>query len=342
MSSIGVCIYTLNIYDGSAKHCNLESLHDGKDIFQILKDFMEAKRDKFTKSFQVETVTKSEDWEIISQYDSSSYVGIEEHELMRFFYGRIKTGEYGVESEIVDVNTSEMTHHVTAHEARVMPFDFLVAMSCDVNDQALILLQTQGKYGIKTQLEGQLKKYISNLNSSYVLDFGKVLPKTYIKNYLENGMIKRLKLYRYNIPNDKVDAYGLIPTDKRKCECRIISSPEGFTRKIYDNISECLEGRRMYCDIVEVDDIEIEDLKVEFDIRNKKKTISMKNIDKVVVSIDVSDEVETKGGNPVKESMRDVFIEYAEEYAKQMWNYLPIEERYLDIRDACTTERERN
>lgn len=118
-------------------------------------------------------------------------------------------------------------------------------------------------------------------------------------------MIKRLKLYRYNIPNDKVDAYGLIPTDKRKCECRIISSPEGFTRKIYDNISECLEDRRMYCNIVEVDDIEIEDLKVEFDIRNKKKTISMKNIDKVVVSIDVSDEVETKGGNPVKESMRD-------------------------------------
>lgn len=335
MSSIGLCIYTLNIYDSSAKHCNLESLYEGKDIFQILKDFMNIRSEKFTKFSQLETVSKSEDWEIISQYDSYEYIEAEDHELMRFFYGRIKTGEYGVESEIIDVDTSETTHQVMSHEARVMPFDFLIAMYMDTKDQALILLQTQGKYGIKSQLELQLSNYISSLDSSYVLKFGKVVPKTYIRNYLENGIIKKLKLYNYNIPNDKVDSYGIIPTDKRKCECRIISSPEGFTQRIIHNITECLNGNRMYCDIVELDDFEIDDLKVEFAVRGKKKTISLKNIDSVVVSIDISDDVDTKGGNPLKESIKSIFIDYAEEYAKLSWNYQPIETRCLQIRDAC-------
>ena len=183
-----------------------------------------------------------------------------------------------------------------------------------------MVLQTQGIYRIKTQLEYQLRACIQKLHSSFILNFGKILPKEYVENYLSNGILKKLKLYRYDIPNDLVDAYGIIPTDKRKVEERIITSPEGFSQNMLNKIRQCLLGQRTYCDIVEIADFEIDDLKLEFKLGKNKKTISMKNLERVVVSVDIDDDVTTNGGNPEKESIKKIMLSFVEEYEEQMGN----------------------
>ena len=116
MAKIGLAIYSLNIFDGQANATDLRNLYDGKDLFTVVKTLRE------------DTVIKSVDWEILVQYDCQENIGRQEKELLRCVYGRIKTGDYGVESEIVDTTTGEQTYHMDSTEARVMPFDFMIAM----------------------------------------------------------------------------------------------------------------------------------------------------------------------------------------------------------------------
>lgn len=338
MGRIGLSVYSLNVCDDKAKRVNLNSLYKGKDIFQIVSEFMDSKKEKFQKAHRDDMIMRSEDWEILGQYDSEKNVCNLDYEMLRCIYGRIKTGDFGTEAEIINVDTGEMTHYVNANEAKVMPFDFMIAMPKLVNDQALVVLQTQGIYGIKTQLEYQLRTYIQKLDSSLILNFGKILPQTYVENYLNNGILKKLKIYRYDIPNDLVDAYGIIPTSKRKVEERVITSPEGFSKNMIHKIRQCLAGERAYCDIVEISDFEIDDLKLEFKLGKNKKTISMKNLQRVVVSVDIDDDVATSGGNPDKESIKTIMLSFVEEYEEQMGNYRKLSERYLHILKMCKKE----
>ena len=44
----------------------------------------------------------------------------------------------------------------------------------------------------------------------------------------------------------------------------------------------------------------------------------MKNIDKVVLTEDITDEVALDGGNPTKESIMGIFVNYARDYLNDM------------------------
>lgn len=338
MAKIGLAIYSLNIFDGQANATDLRNLYDGKDLFTVVKEFMESKKEKYEKTSREDTVIKSVDWEILVQYDCQENIGRQEKELLRCVYGRIKTGDYGVESEIVDTTTGEQTYHMDSTEARVMPFDFMIAMPKGVSDQALVVIQTQGIYGIKSELEYQLKKYIQDINSSLVLSFGRILPRAYVNNLLQNGIIKKIKLYRYDIPDDLVGSYGIVPTHKRKIEERTICSPEGFTRQMLEKIRECLRGQRSYCNVVEIDDFDPDDLKLEVKMSRSTKTISLKNLEKIVITEDITDQVVQEGGNPEKESIKNIMLQNIEEYEEQMNRYTFNDSRYNCVEDFMQDE----
>lgn len=335
---IGIAIYSLNVYNSEAKHANLFNVHEGKDIFQLISEFLSEKSKEFYKIQGKEMVTKCEDWEIVVQYDGECGETGEEQPILKYIYGRIKTGDYGIESEIVDTETGETRYQMRDHEARVMPFDFMIATPTDVNDQALVVLETQGIYGIKTQLEYALKSYLQKLNPCLALSFGKVIPKAYFNKYIDTGELKKIKLYRYNIPNNMVNAYYITPSDKRKVEERIISSPAGFSPELLKKVKECLAAQRAYYEIIEIPEFEIDDLKLEFKLGKRTKTMSIKNIEQLVLTEDISEEVETKGGNPTKESMKKVMLDNVEQFEVQMGNYEIVETRHEIVIEAMSNQ----
>ena len=66
---------------------------------------------------------------------------------------------------------------------------------------------------------------------------------------------------------------------------------------------ECIRGERAYNTIVELDDFEIDDFKLEFSFGKRNKTISMKGLDQLVVNEDITDDVVIEKGHPTFESL---------------------------------------
>ncbi|MFZ0038252.1 MAG: hypothetical protein WAK91_12560, partial [Candidatus Acidiferrales bacterium] len=75
----------------------------------------------------------------------------------RRIYGIIETGHYGLESNLYDVRKREVVHKRTENEADMLPFFFLFEIPTGT-DEAVLILQRIGKYGIRTLLSSLLKE----------------------------------------------------------------------------------------------------------------------------------------------------------------------------------------
>lgn len=314
MTSIGLNVYALFVYDENAKQVDLHSVVEEKDIIELIEEYIGINIQEYVDNNERSSIYKFVDCEVVEQCDQENNI------YAKYLYGRVKSGNYGVEAEIVDKKTGETMHKQTISEASVLPFDFIVILPAGIAYQAIFITQTQGVYGVKTQLEYAFATYIRGKNKSMVLHFGPVYPRAYVEKFLNNGTLKKMKLFRYNIPNELADRYGVIPGTKGRGAQQeiVLSSPLGFSRRKIEEIRECIRGTRTYNQIVEIDEFEYDDLKLEFKLGKKNKTISLKNLDKIVVSEDITDMVVLQNGNPTKESIIPIMRETGIGYLVEM------------------------
>lgn len=314
MASIGLNVYALSVFGENAQQINLHAVVGKKDIISIIEEYIQINACGYVDNSKRESICKFVDCEIVEEQDQegSAYV--------KYLYGRIKSGNYGVETEIVNKQTGEIVHRQTPSEAGVLPFDFLAVLPAGTVYQTIFVMQTQGIYGIKTELEYGLNSYIHSKSKKLKLHLGTVYPKTYIERFLNEGILKKIRLFRYNIPIDLADRYGVIAGTRGKGAQQeiVFSSPLGFSRRKIEEIKECIRGNRTYNQIIEIDGFEYDDLKLDFKLGKKSKTISLKNMEKVVVSEDITDEVALQNGNPTKESIIPIMRETGIGYLVEM------------------------
>lgn len=305
MASIGINVYALSVFGSKAQQIDLHNVINGKDIIDIITEYIQSNIYAYIDNNNKESIYKFVDCEIVEQTDEDGNV------YLKYLYGRIKSGNYGVESEIVDKTTGTVTHVKSTTEANVLPFDFMLILPAGISYQTVCIIQTQGIYGVKTQLEYGFSEYIRNISISLKLHMGAIYPKAYVEKFLNEGILKKIRLFHYNIPNEMADRYGVVPGTRGKGAQKelIISSPEGFHQKTIQNIRECVRGIRKYSEIVEIDDMECSELKLDFKLGRKEKTISLTNLERVVVSEDITDNVILQNGNPTKESIIPVMID---------------------------------
>lgn len=234
---------------------------------------------------------------------------------------RIKTGDYGEESEIVERNSGIVTHIKGDDEADVLPFGFAIAVPCGKYTTGVIMLQSLGRNGIVSVVKEKLNQYIRMIDPSLRIVMLPILPKHYINQYLNKGVLKSIRLIRYNIPEEMARAYGVNAGVERIMEERVIRNPIGFIANKKDAIKEVLEGKRRYDEVIEIEGFETNDLKLEFKLGRRIKTVSVKNIDALVVNEDITEEVIIEKGHPTFTSLCDVMRENGYSYLMAM-NFL--------------------
>lgn len=157
-------------------------------------------------------------------------------------YGRVKTGEYGIESELVDVQTGDVTNR-TPNQADMMPFGFCIAVPLGEINSAVIILQTMGVYGMKMSLQYHLQKCFTDLSPDLRLLFRPIAPKEYIDRYFNNGVLNKIRMIRYEIPEDESNKLEINYGVKQTKEERIIHKPLGFMERKRKNFKSGLLAR---------------------------------------------------------------------------------------------------
>lgn len=308
---VSLVIYGLSILNKENKRALLNDLKDNKSFLDFFLEFVNRTGKKYSNDSEKETVFQFEQIEVEDVFNDEGQLDY------RILYGRVKTGEYGIESELVNIGTGAV-YHRSKELADVMPFGFCIAIpSGDINS-AIIILQALGNYGMKLPLQKRLQKCITDINPEYNLLMRAIAPKEYLDRYFEHGVLQKIRMIRYEIPEDISNRMGINYGVKQTKEERIIHKPLGFMEANKKAFQEWRSGQKSYTQIIEIEGYEYDDLKLEFKLGKTVKTFNLGNLEKLVVSEDVTDEVLQSGGHPVFSSLKDKMKDTAKEYLEGM------------------------
>lgn len=309
MKLVGVTTYGISIRN--EEHKNLE-LHDiyGTTLLDYFYNIANTAVNEYDKDSALENVFA---YNVVNFQTIKNEAGQDIYDIL---YLRIKTGDYGEESEIVDSDTGKTTHTKSVDEADVMPFGCCIIVPCGEYTEGIVLTQSLGRNGITSIIKKRFNEYIKELDSQLRVVMNPLVPGQYMERLLNDGVLKAIRLVSFGIPDDDAERYGIDRGARRVVQERVIRKPTGFIRNKYERIMECLRGERTYESIVELDDFEIDDLKMEFSFGKRDKTISMRGLERLVVNEDVTNDVIIENGHPTFASLCSVMREIGEEYLR--------------------------
>lgn len=311
MKMIGLNAFGFCIKNDANEKIELHCVH-GDIVLKQLLDAIKAEINTYTKDSQSEKVF------CFTQVYLERICNTDEQEIFSVLYGSVKTGEYGEQSEIVNIDTGNVTYNKGDDEADVMPFGFALAIPAGEMDNGIIIIQTLGSRGIKRALHKRINSYIKNIDNDLRVEITPVLPRTVLNEFFEKGVLKSIRFIQYNIPDDEADRFGLNHNIESVRKEVVFRNPVGFIQNKALEFDEWRRGTRSYDEIVQIDDFEYDELKMDFKIGKTSKTISLSNIEDLQMTIDISDSVSTEGGHPVFESLKDEMKETAKQYLLSM------------------------
>lgn len=309
MKSIGITAYGIRVRNEDQKNLELHNIY-GVSLIELIKNEAEIAVNEYDKD------TSDENIFAYNMIDHQTIKNTSGQEIYDILYLRVKTGDYGEESEIVDSNTGIVTHRKSVAEADVMPFGCCIIVPSGEYSEGIVLFQSLGRNGITGVMKKKLNEYVKNIDGELRAVMNPIVPKEYMRRLLTNGVLRRIRLISYTIPEDDAERYGLDRGTKEAVQERVINRPIGFARNKFDRIMECLKGERTYDTIIELDDFEIDDLKMEFSFGKRNKTISMKGLERLVVTEDISEDVLVENGHPVFQSLCENMKVIGEEYLR--------------------------
>lgn len=308
---ISLVIYGLSVVNNENKRVFLDEIVDDNSFLDVVEAYIKNNILRYTRNSSKEILFQFE------QVNTETVKNDDGQERYQILYGRVKTGEYGIESELVDVQTGAITNR-TSNQADMMPFGFCIAVPLGKVNSAVIILQTMGTYGMKTSLQHHLQKGLTDKSPGLQLLLRPIAPKEYIDRYFNKGTLKKIRMIRYEIPEDESDKFGINYGVKQTKEERIIHNPLGFMERKKRQIQEWAAGQRSYTNIIEIDGFEYDDLKLEFTLGGTEKTFNLKDMNNLVVNEDITGRIMQKGGHPVYDSLRTIMKETAQDYLAGM------------------------
>ena len=242
-NKINLNIYGLSILDNDNKRVLLNECYEGKSYLDLVEKYVNDHILQYSRDASKDTLFQFEKLE--KTYEKNN-VGQVKYGII---YGRVKTGEYGIESELVNVNTGQITNR-SKEQADMLPFGFCIAIPAGKVNTGIIILQTSGVYGMKVSLHKHLRKCLVDYNPELNLLLKSIAPRTYIERYFSAGTLKKIRLLRYEIPQDESEKIGINYGVKQTKEERIIHRPVGFLARKKKELEEWFAGQRSYMELI--------------------------------------------------------------------------------------------
>lgn len=306
MKKVGLTVYGLSFINGEEK-LELNNICNGKSLLDIIEKFAAENKNNVSNDPEHESIFL---FEKVEREEVVSPEGKTEYELL---FGRVKTGEYGIESELIDI-TDGSVYKRKENQADMLPFGFCIAVPKGRVTQAIIVLQTIGNYGMKVALQRRILECVDSYNLDGNFLWGQVLPKAYLDKFFNHGVLQKIRMIRYDIPEDVSNRIGINYGVKQTREERVICKPVGFLERKRKEIDEWRRGQRSCTNIIEIEGFEYNELKLEFKLGKANKVISLADITNLRVTEDITDKVDIHGGNPEFESLKQAMQDTAKDY----------------------------
>ena len=247
------------------------------DVFQMIFSFCQRNETLFDdeKKQKVFSVRPGS----INEYETATY---------RACTFAVKSGNYGVEGDITDRRTQEVTHRMNADEAPVREFQVVVYVPKDAGEvkvtKGIFVFQSIATYGVKTITLDNLKAFLSDYGLT--LETRSVSVRAFIEKLIEQGSLYRITLIRNQVSCNTTDNM-LINTGREETSyIRPNLKPEWlqsmlsvFQKADETGICEVPEGENY------------DDISIQFKLGNHPRTVRLKYLDKLSIIEDIPKDV---------------------------------------------------
>ena len=222
------------------------------------------------------------------QKDSSRMFETDTYRAMSFI---IQSGSYGVEADMTDRLTLQISHHRTEDEADIKSFHCIVYIPKDVDgvniSKGILVFQSIATYGVKTITVERLKRYFSNLNITFLTR--SVSVEAFLQKLIEKGALNKITFYKNRISANIADSIFISSGREERTYIKPTFKPE-YLHKILQVFKKAEEER-----IVEIpDDADYDDISINFVLGKRQRTVRLRNLDKLSIVEDIPDEIVCK------------------------------------------------
>lgn len=217
MKSIGLSAYNICVRDADNVQYELHDIK-GHSLIEIINNEIRIGLNIYDNDRHEERVFAYE------YADQRLELNEQDQPIYDAFYLRVKTGEYGVEAEIIDSATGDVMYTKRPREADVMPFGCCLMVPRGACTSGIILFQSIARYGITTEMKKRIDGYLKRIDGSLRVVMGPVMPRAYAERLLTEGILKSVRIIRYGIPDDDCDRYGIDRGTQKVVEERLLEN----------------------------------------------------------------------------------------------------------------------
>lgn len=231
----------------------------------------------------------------------------------------IHAGNYGVESDIYDVASRQKVGSIEKDQAGVMPFFVFVAVpkegtSTGPINKGLIIFQSMGVYGVKSITCNMINEYSkAKMNSTF--HTCNVSPSEFLRAFFGMGGLKRLKLVKNRLSEDKSDLLSGVSFAKEE---RILSSFWGntFSGLVDRLIQFGLDASAVF----ELENgMQYDNVTATIDIgEGRERTVNLHKYDNMSILEYVPSQYEKENGHADENTMIQYLCARATEYMEKM------------------------
>jgi len=211
--------------------------------------------------------------------------------------GEFRTGEYGYESDLVDITTGEITYSRQTTDAELLPFYFLFNLPDD-SECGVVLLEKFGVFSAKTALERDFNSFLPAAASGghLALELSPIAPPETAASWLQEGRIVNVRLVKHQIPTDVADAANranlplpsLKNVELQMNVGRGLEFPPAWAQRFVD----VLNGGVAFHNVIEMPNFEPDQIKVELVVGGRRRTVDLNDTTRIRAWYDITDQIE--------------------------------------------------
>ena len=295
MTQVYLMPYRIYVKDKSSNtFLQLGFLPGGLTLATVFNDYLEERRRELLRNDEAQRLLS-----VVHVNQASEMVA-----------GRIRTGAYGFESELVDAESGEITYHRRVVDAELMHFYFAASLPPHANS-GLLLLERFGIYSAKGVLVDDLQRHFRTAvpgAGSLSLLVEPLIPSDTAREWIERGRVFKVRLVRKAAPSDLADRAimrDLMVPDIGESELTLkVRRGDAFTGAWKRKFIRALDREISIPDQFAYGAFEPETVKIELEVEGKTRTIDLADASRVRAWYDVSDFVDFgPDGHPTFESV---------------------------------------
>lgn len=309
--------YLIRVYD-PLREANIKKkvkvgadapLHDlnGKDLFEVLKDFMTAHKDSFEKISDPKRrkVYKFHEVRVI--------------EKERIIYGWFLEGEYGLEKDLINISNSDVEFVRKIENAEITKHFFYIKLP-KPQLHGLILLHNFNGNRVKTTFHDELLNYSRPLINLTV----SMTPLSYdgaMKAWAD-AVAKEIRLNRF-VPQDDINDTLKELGYQEKANAVLVLKPElkggnfGTLRELATQIKITKPSKKLQA--IEILSENCSEIKTVFELEGRKRTFKIGNgINNVLCEVVCPKELE-ENHLPTLAELKDWAFEVADEFSSDIY-----------------------